>query len=74
MRGALGVARITRQPPWSHLPALGQELGVAEIGELAVGITLAGPEGVNVKTSLSAQVRASRDHPFAVADAPVGGG
>jgi tight adherence protein C len=68
LRGALEAARITRQPPWSHLAALGQALGVAEMGELAASITLAGTEGAKVKTSLAAKAATLRAHQLAAAE------
>ena len=68
LRGALEAARITRQPPWSHLAALGQELGVAEMAELAASITLAGTEGAKVKTSLAAKAATLRAHQLAAAE------
>ncbi|HTQ90915.1 MAG TPA: type II secretion system F family protein [Streptosporangiaceae bacterium] len=68
LRGALEAARITRQPPWSHLAALGQQLGVGEMAELAASITLAGTEGAKVKTSLAAKAATLRAHQLAAAE------
>jgi Flp pilus assembly protein TadB len=68
LRGALEAARITRQPPWSHLAALGQALGVSEMEELAASITLAGTEGAKVKTSLAAKAATLRAHQLAAAE------
>lgn len=68
LRGALEAARITRQPPWAHLAALGQSLGVSELEELAASITLAGTEGAKVKTSLAAKAATLRGHQLAAAE------
>jgi tight adherence protein C len=68
IRGALEAAQITRQPPWAHLAALGQALGVGEMGELAASITLAGTEGAKVKTSLAAKAATLRAHQLAAAE------
>lgn len=67
-RGALEAARITRQPPWTHLAALGQTLGISELGELAASITLAGTEGAKIKTSLAAKATTLRAHQLAAAE------
>jgi Flp pilus assembly protein TadB len=68
LRGALDTARLTRRPPWETLAQLGRELGVAELGELAASITLAGTEGAKVKASLAAKAAALRTRQLADAE------
>ena len=45
LRHSLDAARLARDTPWSALERLGNELGVAELGELAASVGLAGCRG-----------------------------
>ena len=60
IRRALRRARLTRQTPWDAFAALGTELGVNELNELAASISLAGDHGARIKNSLTAKADALR--------------
>jgi len=62
IRAALEGARLTRTTPWSGLRRLGDEVGVAELAELAASVGLAGTEGARVRASLAAKARGLRTH------------
>ena len=47
---------------------LGNELGVAELGELAASVGLAGSEGAKVRASLAAKAASLRSHQLAEAE------
>ncbi|MBV8463223.1 MAG: type II secretion system F family protein [Acidimicrobiales bacterium] len=59
---ALLTARESGTPSWSALSALGGELGVTELAELATTLQLAGTEGARVRTSLQARAESLRRH------------
>jgi Flp pilus assembly protein TadB len=69
LRRALAEARATRTTPWEALGALGSELGVAELEELASSVALAGTEGAKVRASLEAKAASLRAHELAEAEA-----
>lgn len=69
IRQALAEARLMGEAPWNGLARLGTELGVAELGELAASVSLAGNEGARVRTSLSAKARSIRTKGLADAQA-----
>lgn len=68
LRRSLEEARITRQSPWLALDRLGGHLGVAELGELAASVGLAGSEGAKVRASLGAKAVSLRTHQLAEAE------
>lgn len=68
IRRALRAAQLTRTAPWSSLRRLGEELGIAELAELAASISLAGTEGARVRASLAAKAQALRTHQVADAE------
>ena len=68
LRRALDQARLARQTPWAALSRLGQELGVAELSELAASVALAGTEGAKVRASLAAKAASLRTHELADAE------
>ena len=68
LRRALDQARLARQTPWTALGRLGQELGVAELSELAASVALAGTEGAKVRASLAAKAASLRTHQLAEAE------
>jgi tight adherence protein C len=68
LRRALGQARLARTSPWTALEQLGAELGVAELGELAASVGLAGTEGAKVRASLAAKAASLRSHQLAEAE------
>ena len=68
LRRALDHARLARQTPWAALGRLGQELGVAELSELAASVALAGTEGAKVRASLAAKAASLRTHELAEAE------
>jgi Flp pilus assembly protein TadB len=68
IRHALAAARVTRETPWAALARLGDEVGVAELGELAASVGLAGAEGARVRQSLAAKAASVRTHALADAE------
>ena len=68
LRRSLDEARIARQSPWLALDRLGVALGIAELGELAASVGLAGSEGAKVRASLSAKAVSLRTHQLAAAE------
>jgi tight adherence protein C len=60
IRRALRRARFTRHTPWEAFEQLGAEIGVAELGELAASVSLAGGHGARIKQSLTAKADALR--------------
>jgi tight adherence protein C len=64
----LDQARLARQTPWAALGRLGQQLGVAELSELAASVALAGTEGAKVRSSLAAKAASLRTHELAEAE------
>jgi Flp pilus assembly protein TadB len=69
LRAALATARATRTTPWEALGALGAELELAELVELAAAVSLAGTEGAKVRASLGAKAAALRGRTGADAEA-----
>lgn len=69
LRHALAAARVRRETPWKALRELGEELGIAELVELAASVSLAGTEGARVRASLVAKARSLRAHALAEAKA-----
>jgi tight adherence protein C len=65
LRNALEVTKLTGETPWATLARLGDELGIAELPELAASVSLAGTEGARVRSSLAAKAEAMRDHAMA---------
>lgn len=65
---ALLLARNTGGTSWDALGALGRELGVGELEELATTLQLAGTEGSRVRHSLSARAVSLRRHEQAEAE------
>ena len=68
LRRALDRARLARETPWAALGRLGDELGVAELSELAASVALAGTEGAKVRASLAAKAASLRTHELAEAE------
>jgi len=60
LQRALLEARLQGVTPWKGLGRLGEELAIAELGELAASAALAGDEGARVRASLAAKSRALR--------------
>ncbi|OKJ95619.1 type II secretion system F family protein [Amycolatopsis sp. CB00013] len=69
IRRVLYAAQLTRTTPWVTLRRLGEELGIAELAELAASISLAGTEGARVRASLAAKAQALRTHQVTDAEA-----
>ncbi len=65
LRGALSRSRALRRSPWDCLADLGDELGVAELQELAASVRLAGQQGARVRASLAAKAASLRGHQLA---------
>lgn len=60
LRDALRRSRLTRRTPWDTLAAVGEDLGIDELTELAAAVSLAGGHGARVKESLTAKADALR--------------
>jgi tight adherence protein C len=60
IRDALANARITGQTPWRALGALGDELDIAELRDLAGALALVADDGAQVRASLSARAASMR--------------
>lgn len=68
LQQALATARLRRETPWVALARLGEQLGVAELGELSASVGLAGTEGARVRESLGAKARSLRSHELSEAE------
>lgn len=60
VRDTLSSARITGQTPWQALGALGQEVQVDELRDLAAALGLVADDGARVRESLSARAASLR--------------
>lgn len=69
LREAIESAPLLGEPPWVPLGRLGGRLGIAELGELAATISLAGTEGAAVRASILAKTEALRNRDMAAAEA-----
>jgi len=61
LRGALTSGYVRGAPPWEALAALGTELGISDLTELASTISMAGEEGAAVRETVSAKARTIRE-------------
>jgi tight adherence protein C len=69
IRAALERARVMRTSPWDAFNALGVELGVDELQELAASVRLAGEQGAKIKASLAAKAASLRAQQLARTEA-----
>jgi Flp pilus assembly protein TadB len=69
LRRALGDAQLTRTSPWQALGRLGDQLGLAELTELAASVSLAAGEGAKIRGSLAAKAASARIHLLSETDA-----
>lgn len=60
-RRALRQAQLANEPPWTAFEKLGQDLGSAELEELAAWLYLAGTSGSRVRSSLHVKARGLRE-------------
>ncbi len=60
VRDTLASARITGQTPWQALGALGEEVRVDELRDLAAALSLVADDGAKVRESLSARAASLR--------------
>jgi len=60
LRDALANARITGQTPWQALGALGAEVRVEELRDLAAALSLVADDGAKVRESLTARAASLR--------------
>lgn len=65
IRQCLDRARLTGRTPWECFAQLGDELGIAELGELAASVALSGTEGARIRPSLAAKADTLRGHQVA---------
>ncbi|HMJ78683.1 MAG TPA: hypothetical protein VK507_22055, partial [Iamia sp.] len=68
LRRTLNRARMRRTSPWAALRELGENLGSAELIELASAVELAGTSGARVRESLRAKAISVRDRELAEAE------
>jgi tight adherence protein C len=68
MATALSAASARREPPWKQLGALGERIGVAELGELEAAMTLAGG-GAHVRDTLASKAESLRERDLAAVEA-----
>ena len=68
IRRATVAARLSGEPVWDALDALGRRLGVLELREVAAAGSLAGEHGAAVRKSLIAKARALRTTSLAAAE------
>jgi tight adherence protein C len=69
LRAALVRADATRTSPWDVLAALGAELSVSDLQELAASVRLAGEQGARIRSSLAAKAASLRGQQLARAEA-----
>jgi len=60
IRDALANARITGQPPWQALGALGDEIRLDELRDLSAALGLVADDGAKVRDSLTARAASLR--------------
>jgi Flp pilus assembly protein TadB len=65
LRGALRGGYVRGEPPWVALEGLGVDLGIADLGELASTIAMAGEEGAAVRTTVAAKAKTIRERMIA---------
>lgn len=61
IRDALQRGFLAGDKPWDSLTTLSEDLGVADLGELAATIALAGGEGAAVRDTVSSKARSIRE-------------
>ncbi|GAA4899293.1 type II secretion system F family protein [Streptomonospora salina] len=69
IRTALHTSAVRQQPAWSALAHLADTTGVAELGELAASLQLAGADGARVRASIASKATALRTAERAAAEA-----
>jgi tight adherence protein C len=69
LRAALVRADATRTSPWDVFAALGAELSVSDLQELAASVRLAGQQGARIRSSLAAKAASLRGQQLARAEA-----
>jgi type II secretion system (T2SS) protein F len=57
----LDAARRAHEPPWTGLAALGEEIGVPQVSELADTAQIAGSEGTKLAATLAAKTESLRN-------------
>ncbi len=62
----LAAARRAHEPPWQHLAALGSQIGVPEVSDLAAAAEIAGSEGAKIAATLAAKTESLRGQLLAV--------
>jgi pilus assembly protein TadC len=65
IRTSLGRSRALRRSPWDGFAELADDLGVAELRQLAGTVRLAGQHGARVRASLEAKAATMRAHQLA---------
>ena len=60
IRQALSNARIMGWTPWEGIAALGRELEIEELRDLASSLALAGDEGARIRSSLMSRAESMR--------------
>jgi len=61
LRGALSAGHVRGLTPWASLEALGEELGIGDLRELASTITMAGEDGAAIRTAVATKAHTIRE-------------
>lgn len=69
IREALRRAQLTGRTPWEGLAALGDELGVPELDDLAASVALAGSHGTRIREALASKADVLRGKQIAETEA-----
>jgi tight adherence protein C len=72
IRDALASARITGQTPWQALGALGEEIRLDELRDLAAALSLVAEDGAKVRESLTARAVSLRRRELAELEGQAG--
>ncbi|WP_432492144.1 type II secretion system F family protein [Kineococcus gypseus] len=72
IRQALANARLLGENPWDALGALGEELAVAELTDLAGALVLAADDGAKIRASLAARAATVRRRDMADVEGEAG--
>lgn len=72
IRNALGSARLHGRTPWSALGALGEELRIDELRDLAAALALVADDGAKVRDSLAARASSLRRRELAESEGRAG--
>lgn len=72
IRDTLGAARLRGETPWAALGALGEQVRVEELRDLAAALALVAEDGAKVRDSLSARASSMRRRELAESEGKAG--